>query len=97
MYGYRLVEAEEETPLASDEEEELFTDGLEMDEEDEEEEDVLIDILFSVALLFLVVIGFHGNFNKEYVPFFKILVCSPSVLSPSWLYYFLWSSDFMVC
>ena len=34
----RLVEAEEEAPLASDEEEELFTDGLEMDEEDEEED-----------------------------------------------------------
>ena len=34
----RLVEAEEEVPLASDEEEELFTDGLEMDEEDEEED-----------------------------------------------------------
>ena len=33
----RLIEAEEEAPLASDEEE-LFTDGLEMDEEDEEEE-----------------------------------------------------------
>ena len=34
----RLIEAEEEAPLASDEEEELFTDGLEMDEEDEEED-----------------------------------------------------------
>ena len=33
----RLVEAEEEAPLTSDEEE-LFTDGLEMDEEDEEED-----------------------------------------------------------
>ena len=38
LYGYRLVESEEEAPLASDEGEELFTDGLEMDEEDEEED-----------------------------------------------------------
>ena len=72
-----LVEVEEEAPLASDVEEDLFTDGLEMDEEDEDEDvwwkvNLLIDILFSVALLFLVVIEFHGNFNKEYVrvPFF---------------------------
>ena len=36
--GCRLVEAEEEAPLTSDEEEELFRDGLEMDEEDEEED-----------------------------------------------------------
>ena len=31
----RLVEVEEEAPLASDEEEDLFTDGLEMDEEED--------------------------------------------------------------
>ena len=34
----RLVEAEEEAPLDSDEEEEIFTEVLEMDEEDEEED-----------------------------------------------------------
>ena len=34
----RLVEAEEEASLASDEEKELFTMVLEMDEEDEEED-----------------------------------------------------------
>ena len=27
---------------------------------------VFIDILFSVALIFLVVIGFHGNFIHTY-------------------------------
>ena len=32
-YLVRLVESEEEAPLASDEEEQLFTVGLEMDEE----------------------------------------------------------------
>ena len=43
--------------------------------------DVLIDILFSVALLFLVVIGFHGNFNKEYVPFFNFSVLPKCALT----------------
>ena len=34
-----------------------------------------------MALLFLVVIGFHGNFNKEYVPFFNFSVLPQCALT----------------